>query len=292
MNGMCRGLERYAPHLLHLFSPSHMRTGRANGSIGAQPPRLRRWHRNLPPPPFTPPSAQLTRQQDNHLCAKGAHSSSPSASSPHSHEQTTCEQKLWDPPPPHLWCRKVHPYFSHLCCFTTRPSPVAMPPPLYTCHLPLPPPVCHIHRLLPFPRTPEEGCVPQTVFACAPLFLLSCAAPLWVPPPPPPHLPSCPLALVRVCGVRHALRAGVNGCAQTKMWGGGTACTPTTARMFRCPRFPSSPSSGWPGYLLPSWSRSVGFHILYTAFTNICCSDDLTVFPHCHVPQCRPHFTY
>ena len=171
------------------------------------------------------------------ICAQRVHTAAPHLlPAPHSHEQTMCNEH-WDPP--HLcWgCRKVCPYFSPLCHFTTQPSPVAAPPPLCTCHLPLLPPVCHMHRgLLPFPRTPEEGGVPQTVFACAPPFLLSCAAPTCVPPPPSPfaHVPP---ALVPMCGVCHVLRAGVNGCVQTEMWWGGTACTPATARPSLCPPF-------------------------------------------------------
>ena len=102
----------------------------------------------------------------------------------------------------------------------------------------------------PFPAHLKRGCTAKTVFTRAPPS--SCATPPCVPPQPTPfaHVPP---ALVRVCGVRHVLRAGVNGCAQTKMGWGGTAYTPATACPSPCPPFrarnschpPSAPAFKW-----------------------------------------------
>ena len=80
----------------------------------------------------------------------------------------------------------------------------------------------------PFPARLKRGCAAKRCSHAHPPS--SCAIPPCVPPQPTPfaHVPP---ALVRVCGVRHVLRAGVNGCAQTKMgWGGPHTPLPQRAR--------------------------------------------------------------
>ena len=80
----------------------------------------------------------------------------------------------------------------------------------------------------PFPACLKRGCAAKWCSHTHPPS--SCATPHCMPPQPTPfsHVPP---ALVRVCGVRHALRAGVNGCAKTKMrWGGPHAPPPRRTR--------------------------------------------------------------
>ena len=87
-----QGLRRYAPHLLHLFNPPHVRTGCVNRKRWGPATLFVQGAQKVTPSPFYPSFSPTHATTGHSFAHKGHTQQLPHLlPAPHSHEKTTCE---------------------------------------------------------------------------------------------------------------------------------------------------------------------------------------------------------